>query len=351
MAKKNRLMPSANSGPAVETEPAEQKVNQPRTAARSSVNSLSSQTTLARRRAQVEAAGSSDREPGTVRRTAGRQVFKVTEGGQKARKKKPAGKAQDDGARRLRTKAKGGLAPAIVTDDITEEQARRLRKAEERERRRRRAAIRSNHIGTRIAMAIAAYVILTGGVFAALFLYFIPKNDTGQTNNFTYQFGPDVGYTERRTVAWYVARDDGRLYVDMTGIAGFCDLAVTGDGKNIRFIVKSSGQYLEFTPGTSDVTANGSKLKMGGVCRSSDGRIYIPYDFADRLISGITLSYNERRHRITTERTEAPVSFPFSVISETGAISFDSLDPDLQKEINERQIIAAENQEVYDYGE
>ena len=54
--------------------------------------------------------------------------------------------------------------------------------------------------------------MLTGGIFAALFFYFIPKNDSGQTNNYSYQFGPDVGYTLRRTVSWDVARYNDRLY-------------------------------------------------------------------------------------------------------------------------------------------
>lgn len=337
MAKKNRLMPSANSGQAPETERAERTETAVRGGAKSSVNSLSGQTPLARRRAQAEATRTSDREPGTVRRQAGRQVFKVTENGAKTggQGKKKRKKEQQRASRR-------NLAPTVVTDDISEEQIRRLKRAEERERRRRAAIIRSNHIGTRILMALIAYAVLTGGIFAALFFYFIPKNDTGLTNNYTYQFGPDVGYTSRRTVSWDVARYDGRLYVDMTGIADFCGLAVTGDGTSIRFIIKNSGQYAEFTPGTSDVNINGAKLIMGGVCRTSGKRVYVPYDFAEKIMSGITLSFNERRNRITTELNETPMSFPVEPPAETPSIPFDEIDADLQQQINERYIASTE---------
>lgn len=334
MAKKNRLTPSANSGQAPETPRTEEQSPAVRSSAKSSVSTLSSQTPLARRRAQAEATRISDREPGTVRRSAGRQVFKVSENGsgsgpkEKRKKKKAPGRG-----------SKRNLAPTVVTDDISEEQIRRLKRAEERKRRRRAAIIRSNHIGTRILMALITYAVLTGGIFAALFFYFIPKNDSGQTNNYSYQFGPDVGYTLRRTVSWDVARYNDRLYVDMTGIADFCGLAVTGDGTNMRFIIKSSGQYMEFTPGTSEVNVNGSRLAMGSACRVIGKRVYVPYDFAEKIIKGIAVSYNERRHRITTELVEGqPVSFPLGVVTETPAIAFDALDPDLQRELNEKYI-------------
>ncbi len=240
-------------------------------------NNLRSQTPLNRRMEQKKAAPA---EPGTRRRTSNRQYYRI----------------KDDSD-----------AP-------------------------------KHRIFRRILLVVACYAMIMTVCLAAISLY-LPHHSTRETGNYVYQLGPDDGYYSRHTYSWDVVRNGDVFYLNMTEIATYCNMTTTGDDHVMRYIVKDTGETVEFVIGESIAMVNGVKERVGGNTYLRNGKVYVPMEFVNRCINGIRASVDTDTNKITVlrETTDsgdpAPISFPYKPSTTTSAIRFADLDHDLQLQI------------------
>ncbi|MBO4769225.1 MAG: hypothetical protein J5563_00385 [Clostridia bacterium] len=275
---------------------------------------IKTETPLNRRMAQATRGS----EPGTVRRAA-KQTFKVEEGrfsdvNQKRKKEKREKPAK--------------LSPDTTSRGITEEEIRKNEFRKEKERHSKRS-----FIGTRIVLVLGAYVVLSGILAAAMYFWWLPHQTTAETQNYVYQLGPDSDRLKRVTVPWQVVRTGNVYYVNMSDIASMCNLAITGDGKSFRFIVKETGEYISLTLGSGIAEINGVYERMEGECYLYNGSVYVPLNFVNSVVGGVTATLNLSTNKLTVESDGSVISFPFIPDSVTPAIRFVDLDIEIQREI------------------
>ena len=306
MAKnKIKLEPSANSG---------QKPQ-----------GIKTETPLNRRMAQATRGS----EPGTVRRSS-KQTFTVQEGRISEIKQKPKKEKKEKPAR---------LAPDNTSRGITEEEIRKKEIRKEKERLSKRS-----FIGTRIVLVLGAYVLLSAVLAAAMYFWWLPHQTTAETQNYVYQLGPDSDRIKRVTVPWQVVRTGNVYYVNMSDIASMCNLAITGNGRSFRFIVKETGEYIILTLNSGVAEINGVYERMEGECYSYNGSIYVPLNFVNSVVGGVTATLNLSTNKLTVESDGSVVSFPFIPDTVTPAIRFVDLDGEIQREIILRgQMIQEQN--------
>lgn len=197
---------------------------------------------------------------------------------------------------------------------------------------------RRSILGMRVLLTLICYAILlpVSLFFVSLWL---PHHTTPETGDFIYQIGPDKDYLSRKTYGWSTVRSGDIYYLDMTGIASYCNLATTGDSKKIRYIVKETGETVEFILGQSIAYINGIPERMGGDVYEKSGKIYVPLDFVSRVFTGLSVTLDLEKNKITllrvTNEKEEPlvISFPVKNPDTTPEIDFDTLDTELQNQI------------------
>ncbi|MBQ4065321.1 MAG: hypothetical protein IJD10_04415, partial [Clostridia bacterium] len=162
---------------------------------------------------------------------------------------------------------------------------------------------------------------------------------TAETGDYYYRVGPEKNYFYRDYLPWRTVRTGDVYYLNMTQIAHYCDLATTGDDTAIRYIVKKTGESVEFLPGQSVAYVNGSQERMSADAYVKGGNLYVPFDFINRCIEGVTATIDTENNRIVvmrdTDKDGDPlaITFPYKVAVHTEGIRFSELDNDLQIQI------------------
>ncbi len=194
------------------------------------------------------------------------------------------------------------------------------------------------HIIRRIFLVLVCYAIIMPACLFAVSLW-LSHHTTTETDDYVYQIGPDEDYYSRRTYPWDTVRTGDLFYLNMTEIAAYCNMATTGDDKVMRYIVKDTGETVEFVIGQSIALINGVEERVGGNTYLRNGKIYVPVDFFNRCIHGIEASVDTENNKITILRQTAEdgtpigISFPYKPSTTTEAIRFADLDHDLQLQI------------------
>jgi hypothetical protein len=197
---------------------------------------------------------------------------------------------------------------------------------------------RKPHAFRRILFVAACYAAIMAVCVGGIALW-LPHHSTKETGNYVYQVGPDGSFYSRRTYSWDVVRSGDTFYLNMTEIASYCGMTTTGDNKVMRFIVKESGETLEFVIGQSVAFVNGVQERVGGNTYMANNKVYVPVDFVNRCIIGIDATVDTENNKITVLRetmsdgSYSPISFPYKPSQTTTAIRFSDLDHDLQLQI------------------
>jgi len=192
--------------------------------------------------------------------------------------------------------------------------------------------------GKRVLLVLICYAILMPLSVLAVALI-LPHHTTPETNDFIYQVGPDNGYYSRNIYSWDMVRTGNVYYLNMSELATYCNMTTTGDDSTMRYIVKETGETVEFVLGQSIAYINGIQERTGGDAYIRGGNIYVPLDFVNRCFHGIETGVDLEKAKITVLRqTDADgnyvtVSFPYKPISTTTSIRFADLAPDLQLQI------------------
>ncbi|MBP3918900.1 MAG: D-alanyl-D-alanine carboxypeptidase family protein [Clostridia bacterium] len=182
---------------------------------------------------------------------------------------------------------------------LTEEEReiREQMKKEEREFRARKRARRTKVFFGRfvifLAMFVSLFVICVGLFYANLVQY-----EHSARQNFTYI----VGGT-RSTVAYEKMQRNGNLYVNMTPIVNLCEMAVTGDTQELRFITRDAKEHVQFIVGSTQVFINGVEKRLTCAPYMDGEDLYVPYDFFQSYVSGISVLYDQEKQTVTAQKT------------------------------------------------
>lgn len=160
----------------------------------------------------------------------------------------------------------------------------------------------------RLAIGAATYIVTMAFILitAAMDIY----SDAGI-------FNPSYTYTIGRTdedsvyaVTWggdFITRE-GVLYTNFTDIAEYLGMVVTGGSGKLRFVIPTDDvdRYSElvFVVGSDGAEINGTRVRMDGASFEYENELFLPLDFVEENVNGITITKNEKRHRILIERTQ-----------------------------------------------
>ena len=172
----------------------------------------------------------------------------------------------------------------------------------------------------------------------------LPSHSTPKTKDFIYQLGPDNNVYSSKIYSYTRVRIGNEYYINMDSLAEYCSLTTTGDNESIRYVVRSSGDYVEFVIGQSIAYINGVQERTGAVVILKNNSIYVPVTFAQRCFVGVEITVDESANKITIVRLQdnnkeyLDLSFPYKLPKTNECINFADLDTDIQ------EIIIMQNQ-------
>jgi hypothetical protein len=164
-------------------------------------------------------------------------------------------------------------------------------------------------------------------------------NVTTSTDDFRYQLGEGKNTLWRKTYSYSRVCRDGVYYIDMDALADYCGLTTTGDGKNLRYVVRETTESVEFVIGESIAYVNGVPERTGGNAFIYGGKLHIPLEFARRCFLNLDITLDTERNRITIVRhtdqagSYLALNFPYKLVDETDRIIFGELEVDVQEQI------------------
>jgi hypothetical protein len=192
-------------------------------------------------------------------------------------------------------------------------------------------------------MGFAIYAVLVPIVILSVKAA-LPSNSSDRSGDYTYQLGSDDNIYSKKIYSRSRIKVGDEYYVNMDSIADYCTLTTTGDDESIRYVVRSSGDYVEFLIDQSIAYINGVQERTGAVVFLNNDTVYVPLTFAQRCFNGITIELNEKENKITIVRTKdsdgnfVDLSFPYKLPNTSNRINFADLDADIQ------EIIIMQNQ-------
>lgn len=172
----------------------------------------------------------------------------------------------------------------------------------DRVKKRRRNARRKIRNFALLSVALALILLLVN--FAVFFVildfhdlsapfadkYFIRyyTSDNRNTSQKSFSYAPD-----------FILRD-GNLYLDFSALADLCGFAVTGDADQRRYLPENGeGDYLTVNIGTTSVVVSGQPISLCAPSfLSAAGSLYLPCEFVDDYIDGISIEPDEKNKRL-----------------------------------------------------
>ena len=175
-----------------------------------------------------------------------------------------------------------------------QEKLERQRQRElERRRKRRRA------YAGRFMLFLICFTVIFAIVAVCVIVSFkfrmpeLPENIT-----YTYIYGEGKSKVEKKVSAANMTRDDVR-YADFSALAEYLSFTVVGGTGEYRFVVSASDEEVVFTSGSDDAVVNGEVYRMKGKAFVDRGTVWVPLSFVSDCMTGISVSEDDAKHRIT----------------------------------------------------
>ncbi len=162
---------------------------------------------------------------------------------------------------------------------------------------------------------------------------------TVSNDDFRIQLGEGKNIVSKKMYSFDRIYRNDIYYIDMDAVAQYCDLTITGDGKHMRYVVRETEESVEFVLGESVAYINGVAERTGGNSFVSDGKVYIPLEFAKRCFLNLDITIDTKLSRITIVRKTddkanyLPLDFPYKLTDASDKIIFGELDVDIQEQI------------------
>ncbi len=186
--------------------------------------------------------------------------------------------------------------------ELTEEERairERMQKEEREYKARRRTRKVRTYIG-RFFLFVCMFVCLLA-LSVGLFYANLVKYERSARQDFVYK----VGET-KTTVAYDSMVRNGTVYVNMTPIIELCEMAVTGDTAELRYISRDAKEHVQFIVGSTQVYINGVETRLTAAPYLDGEDLYVPCDFFTSYVSGLSLLYDTEKQSVTVDRTLVP---------------------------------------------
>ncbi len=183
--------------------------------------------------------------------------------------------------------------------ELTEEERaiRAQMKKEERQYRSRQRAHRAKVYFGRFILFILMFTGLLA-LSAGLFYVNLIKYEIAARKDFSYK----VGEASAMSVNYDSMMRGGHLYVPLTPIIEMCEMAVTGDTAELRYISRDAVEHVKFIVGSTQVFINGVEERLSAAPYLDGEDLYIPYDFFSSYVSGISVLYDREKQAVTVEQ-------------------------------------------------
>lgn len=183
--------------------------------------------------------------------------------------------------------------------ELTEEERaiRAQMKKEERQYRSARRAHSAKVFLGRFMLFVLMFVCLLG-ISVGLFYANLVKYEVAARRNFTYK----VGDASAQSVSYDSMMRGRHLYVNLTPIIEMCEMAVTGDTAELRYISRDAKEHVKFIVGSTQVFINGVEERLSAAPYLDGEDLYIPFDFFSSYVSGVSLLYDQEKQAVTVER-------------------------------------------------
>ncbi|MBR3964697.1 MAG: D-alanyl-D-alanine carboxypeptidase family protein [Clostridia bacterium] len=194
-------------------------------------------------------------------------------------------------------------ARAAAARRAAEEERRKREKAEKEKKKEEKKksvlAIRHAVMGY-FGISICILLIICG-IAASIFLLGLTSHDEAETlpDKLIYYAGKDKTSLPYSSV--YIG---GKYFVNMTDIAARAGLTMSGDSESMVFSAPPNEKAI-FTVGAGHALVNGVSVNMGAPCFLRDGSLWVSADFADRYISGVSVTLSDDKTTLTVEIGEA----------------------------------------------
>ncbi len=142
------------------------------------------------------------------------------------------------------------------------------------------------------------FLLMFAGLLAlscGLFYVNLVKYEIAARKDFSYK----VGSASAITVSYDSMMRGGHLYVPLTPIIDLCEMAVTGDTVELRYISRDAEEHVKFIVGSTQVFINGVEERLSAAPYLDGEDLYIPYDFFSSYVSGISVLYDQEKQAVT----------------------------------------------------
>ena len=165
-------------------------------------------------------------------------------------------------------------------------------KKEERQYRSRQRAHRAKVYFGRFMLFLVMFFGLLG-LSVGLFYVNLVKYEIAARKDFSYTVGEEYS----ASVSYDSMMRGGHLYVPLTPIIELCEMAVTGDTVELRYISRDAEEHVKFIVGSTQVFINGVEERLSAAPYLDGEDLYIPYDFFSSYVSGISVLYDKESRR------------------------------------------------------
>ena len=183
--------------------------------------------------------------------------------------------------------------------ELTEEERAiraQMRKEERQYKSRQRAHRTKVYFGRFLLFLVIFFGLL--GITAGLFYLNLIKYEMSARKDFTYK----VGDASAISVDYESMMRGGHLYVPLTPIIELCEMAVTGDTVELRYISRDAVEHVKFIVGSTQVFINGVEERLSAAPYLDGEELYIPYDFFSSYVTGISVLYDQQKQTVTVEQ-------------------------------------------------
>ncbi len=186
--------------------------------------------------------------------------------------------------------------------ELTEEEReiRAQMRREEKQYYARKRARTTKVLFGRFCLFLVMFVLLLC-TSAGLFYANLVSYERSARRDFTYVVG-----SARATVPYDSMMRGGNLYVNMTPIIEMCEMAVTGDTAELRYISRDAKEHVQFIVGSTQVFINGVEERLTAAPYLDGEDLYVPYDFFSSYVSGISVLYDTEKQTVTVAQTPVP---------------------------------------------
>ena len=108
--------------------------------------------------------------------------------------------------------------------------------------------------------------------------------------------------------------DQDTLYVNFTVLREFCGFYESGDRSEIRYILPADGSHFTVKDQSACVNMNGNIIYMNAPAIVSDGQLYLPLEFIDEYIDGISIEHQKKTEKDEETGKEIEVEEEFIYI-------------------------------------